>query len=205
VAEPPALRNGYVTFGGMTGAAKLTPAWIALWASLLADVPQSRLVLASIPAGATRDRLRSIFSRHGVDPARIAIHDRMPYDEFWELHHGIDIALDTYPCNGGTTTCETVSLGVPVVTYAGNRFGGNRLGSSMLASMGLHELVAATQADYLAIARALAADLPRLVALRRDLRTRMHASPLTDRNRFMRNLEQAYREIWRAWCARQAR
>lgn len=205
VAPPPALRNGYVTFGGMTGAAKLTPAWIALWAGLLADVPQSRLVLASIPAGATRDRLRSMFSQHDVDPARIAIHDRMPYEKFWELHHGIDIALDTYPCNGGTTTCETVWLGVPVVTYAGSRFGGNRLGSSMLASMGLHELVAATQADYLAIARALAADLPRLVALRRELRTRMQASPLTDRNRFMCNLERAYREIWRAWCARQAR
>lgn len=205
VVELPALRNGYVTFGGMTGAAKLTPAWIALWARLLADVPRSRLVLASIPAGTTRERLNNVFSRHDVDLARIAIHDRLPYDKFWDLHHEIDIALDTYPCNGGTTTCETVWLGVPVVTYAGNRFGGNRLGSSMLASMGLHELVAVTQADYLAIARALAADLPRLASLRRDLRTRMQVSPLTDRNGFMRNLERAYREIWRAWCARQVR
>ena len=205
VVEVGVLRNGYVTFGGMTGAAKLIPAWIAVWARLLADVQQSRLVLASIPAGATRDRLRSMFSRHGVDPARIAIHDRLPYDKFRELHHGIDIALDTYPCNGGTTTCETVWLGVPVVTLTGSRFGGNRLGTSMLASMGLHELIAGTQDDYLAIARGLAADFPRLAALRRDLRTRMRASPLTDCDRFMRNLEGAYRDIWREWCARQGR
>lgn len=205
VGELPALRNGYVTFGGMTGAAKLNPQWIALWAGLLAEVPRSRLVLASIPAGATRNHLRSMFSEHGVDPARIAIHDRMPYDKFWELHHDIDVALDTYPCNGGTTTCETLWLGVPVVTLTGSRFGGNRLGTSMLASMGLHDLIAGTQDDYLAIARGLAADLPRLVALRRDLRTRMRASPLTDRDRFMRNLEGAYRNIWREWCARQGR
>ena len=205
VVEPPALRNGYVTFGGMNGAAKLNPQWIALWAGLLAEVPRSRLVLASIPTGATRDRLRIMFSQHGVDLARIAIHDRMPYDKFWELHHDVDVALDTYPCNGGTTTCETVWLGVPVVTFTGSRFGGNRLGASMLASLGLHELIAHTQADYLAIARGLAADLPRLAALRRGLRARMRASPLTDRGRFMRDLEQAYRDIWREWCAKQGR
>jgi predicted O-linked N-acetylglucosamine transferase (SPINDLY family) len=69
--------------------------------------------------------------------------------------------------------------------------------------MGLHDLIASTQDDYLAIARGLAADLPRLAALRRDLRKRMRASPLTDRDRFMRNLEGAYRNIWREWCARQ--
>ncbi|MBI4190855.1 MAG: tetratricopeptide repeat protein [Betaproteobacteria bacterium] len=205
VVELPALRNGYVTFGGMNDAAKLNPQWIALWAGLLAEVPRSRLVLASVPAGATRDRLCGMFSQHGVDPARIAIHDRMPYDKFWELHHDVDVALDTYPCNGGTTTCETVWLGVPVVTFAGSRFGGNRLGTSMLASLGLHELIARTQDDYLAIARGLAADLSRLAALRRDLRTRMRASPLTDRDRFMRNLERAYRGIWREWCARRRR
>lgn len=205
VADLPALRNGYVTFGGMTGAAKLTPAWIELWARLLAEVPRSRLVLASIPAGATRDRLRSIVSRQGVDSARIAIHARLPYDKFWGLHHEIDVALDTYPCNGGTTTCETVWLGVPVVTLTGSRFGGNRLGTSMLACMGLHDLIAVTRDDYLAIARGLAADMPRLAALRRDLRTRMQASPLIDRDRFMLNLEGAYRDIWREWCARQGR
>lgn len=205
VAESPALRNGYVTFGGMNGAAKLNPQWIALWAGLLSEVPRSRLVLAAVPVGATGDRLRTLFSRHGVDPARISMHARMPYEKFWELHHEVDVALDTYPCNGGTTTCETVWLGVPVVTFMGSRFGGNRLGTSMLASLGLHELTARTSADYLAIARGLAADLPRLAALRRGLRARMRASSLTDRDRFMRNLERAYRDIWREWCARQAR
>ena len=205
VAESPALRNGYVTFGGMNGAAKLNAQWLALWATLLSLVPRSRLVLASVPSGAERERLRGVFSQHGVDPTRVTLHDRIPYDAFWELHHGIDIALDTYPCNGGTTTCETLWLGVPVVTFTGSRFGGNRLGTSMLASLGLHELLARSEADYLAIARGLAADLPRLAALRRGLRARMRASPLTDRSRFMRNVERVYRDIWREWCTRQER
>ena len=88
------------------------------------------------------------------------------------LRHDIDIALDTYPCNGGTSTCETLWLGVPVVTFTGSRFGGNRLGTSMLASVGLQDLVGGTPADYVAIARGLASDLPRLAALRRAMRAR---------------------------------
>ena len=205
VAEPPAVRNGYVTFGAMNGAPKLTPRWVAHWADLLAEVPHSRLILAAIPAGAAQERLRGMISQRGIDPLRITIRERMPYLEFWKLHHEIDLALDTYPCNGGTTTCETVWLGVPVVTFAGERYGGNRLGTSMLASMGLSRLVARTPAEYLAIARELAADIPQLAALRGELRGRMRTSALTDRDRFMRNLERHFRDIWRQWCAGQGR
>lgn len=205
VAEPPALRNGYVTFGAMNGAPKLTPRWLALWADLLAAVPQSRLILAAVPAGAAQERVRGMLAEHSIDPARITIRERMPYLEFWALHHEVDLALDTYPCNGGTTTCETAWLGVPVVTLAGERYGGVRLGSSMLASMGLHHLIARAPAEYLAIARGLAADVPQLATLRRELRGRMRASALTDSDRFMRSLERCLRDIWRQWCAGQGR
>jgi predicted O-linked N-acetylglucosamine transferase (SPINDLY family) len=205
VSETPAERSGYVTFGAMTGAAKLTPRWVALWADLLGQVPGSRLILAAIPAGATRERLLETFARRGIDRGRITIQGRMPYLDFWALHRDIDLALDTYPCNGGTTTCETAWLGVPVVTYAGERYGGNRLGASMLSSMGLARLVAHTPEEYVAIARALAADVPQLAALRREMRGRMQSSALTDRPRFMRNLERSLREVWRIWCAGRAR
>ena len=201
VSEAPALRAGHVTFGAMTGAPKLTPRWVALWADLLAQVPGSRLIFAAIPAGATQERLLAAFSERGIAPGRVTLRGRLPYPEFWALHGEIDLALDTYPCNGGTTTCETAWLGVPVVTFAGARYGGNRLGASMLASMGLGELVARTPEEYLAIARGLAADIPRLAALRRGMRGRMQGSTLTDRPRFMRNLERSYRGVWREWCA----
>jgi predicted O-linked N-acetylglucosamine transferase (SPINDLY family) len=201
VSELPAQRKGFITFAAMNGAARLTSRWIALWADLLGRVPASRLVLAAIPAGATHARMHEAFAGHGVDPVRIAIHDRLPYQAFWSLHRDVDIALDTYPCNGGTTTCETLWLGIPVVSYAGDRFGGNRLGASMLTSLGMQELVAATPADYVAIAVRLASDPRRLADLRSTLRQRMRAAPLTDRQRFMRNLEQAYRSVWRAWCS----
>ena len=202
VEAPPVTRNEYVTFGAMNGAAKLTPDWIAVWAELLCGVPQSRLLLAAVPAGATHKRLRELFLHHGVDPGRVTIHDRKPCAEFWALHHEIDIALDTYPCNGGTSTCETLWLGVPVVTFAGRRYGGNRLGTSMLSNIGLQDLVAHTPAEYRAIALSLASDLAQLKTLRLELRERMGGSPLTDRVRFIHSLESSYRDIWRAWCAR---
>jgi predicted O-linked N-acetylglucosamine transferase (SPINDLY family) len=189
----------------MTGAPKLTPRWVALWADLLGQVPGSRLTFAAIPAGSTQEHLLETFAQRGIDPGRITIRGRMPYLEFWALHHEIDLALDTYPCNGGTTTCETAWLGVPVVTYAGERYGGNRLGASMLASMGLTHLVARNPEEYLAIARGLASDIPQLAALRREMRGRMQTSALTDRPRFMRNLERGFREVWLEWCTGQER
>jgi predicted O-linked N-acetylglucosamine transferase (SPINDLY family) len=205
VTEAPAVRKGYVTFGAVNGASKLTPRWIALWAQLLAEVPGSRLIVAAMPAGAAQERVRRMIVEQGIDPSRVVIRERMPYAQFWALHGEIDLALDTYPCNGGTTTCETAWLGVPVVTISGERYGGNRLGTSMLTSMGLGHLVARTPAEYVAIARRLATDIAQLAALRETVRERMRASPITDRSRFMGNLERCFRDIWRQWCAGQVR
>lgn len=199
------LRVGYVTFGAVNGAPKLSPRWVALWADLLAEAPQFRLILAAIPAGTAQGRLREMISQRGIDRLRIVIRERLPYLKFWALHHEIDIALDTYPCNGGTTACETAWLGVPMATLAGERYGGNRLGTSTLVSLGLSHLAATTPPEYRAITRSLAAGIPQLAALRRELGGRMRASALTDRDRFMRNLERRFRDIWRQWCAGQAR
>jgi predicted O-linked N-acetylglucosamine transferase (SPINDLY family) len=110
------------------------------------------------------------------------------------------LALDAYPYNGGATTCEALWMGVPVVSRAG-RHGFSRSGASILNAIGLPELVAASDADYLQIAAALTNDQARHGALRSGLRDRMRRSPLLDAAGFMRDLEGAYRQAWREHCA----
>jgi predicted O-linked N-acetylglucosamine transferase (SPINDLY family) len=116
-----------------------------------------------------------------------------------ERYHQSDIALDPFPYNGMTTTCEALWMGVPVVTLIGNS-GISRASYSLLANVGMADLAAASEDDYIRRATALAQDLPALAAFRADLRERMNRSPLTDASRLARNLEKAYREMWQSWC-----
>jgi predicted O-linked N-acetylglucosamine transferase (SPINDLY family) len=118
------------------------------------------------------------------------------------LHGRIDIALDPFPCNGGATTCETLWLGVPLVNLAGKSFLA-RAGLSVLTTIGLPELVAHSEDEYLRIARDLAGDRMRLAQLRAGMRERMRASPLLAAAAYTRDLEDCYRTVWRQWCARQ--
>ena len=117
------------------------------------------------------------------------------------LYGRVDIALDPFPYHGTTTTCEALWQGVPVVTLAG-RTHAARVGVSLLTNVGLPELIAANTDDYIRIAASLATDLPRLSEWRATLREKMKASPLMNAPRFTRNVEHAYREMWRAWCAK---
>jgi predicted O-linked N-acetylglucosamine transferase (SPINDLY family) len=198
--ELPAMRKGYVTFASMNNVAKLNPGLIGLWAELLLRVGGARLLLATIPQGSPRERLLRIFAAKGIDIRRIEFSERLPKSEFRALHREIDIALDAYPCNGGATTCETLWLGVPVVSLAGGVFQ-SRIGLSLLSAVGLPELVARSPAGYLAIAADLAQDIRRLQRLRAGLRETMRGSPLCDAEAYTRALEDIYRGIWREWCA----
>ena len=200
VSPSPAQQTGRLTFASMNGANKVTERILALWARILGDVPDSRLVLTTVPEQG-RERIRNVLTQAGVADTRINMHDRLPTKDFWSLYAGIDILLDTFPMNGGTTTCEALWLGVPVVTRSGEIFQ-SRAGLSILGSMGLDELVARSDEDYVSIAVALARDGERLAALRAGLRERMRASPLTDGRGYARALEAAYRGTWRAWCGR---
>jgi predicted O-linked N-acetylglucosamine transferase (SPINDLY family) len=137
---------------------------------------------------------------HGMLGAAVLQAGR-PEDAISHLEQAI--ALDPFPCNGGTTSCDALWMGIPVVTLAGG-FGVARAGVSLLSTLGLHRLIAQTQEEYLAIARNLAADLDALSALRSGMRARMRASPLMDAPGFARDLEAVYREIWRDWCRSQA-
>jgi protein O-GlcNAc transferase len=202
VGPLPADGAGHITFGSLNSAYKLAPRLLALWAQLLRSLPESTLLLAGIPEGESRARIAREFEANGIEPGRLEFHGFVPREEFCALHRRIDIALDSYPCNGGTTTCETLWLGVPVVNLAGDVFL-TRAGLSLLSAVGLKELVAHNAEDYLRIARDLARDRARLAQLRAGMRERMRASPLLDAAAFTRDLEHLYRAAWKQWCARQ--
>ena len=197
VAPLPAFKNGFITFGCTNAIIKVTDTMLGVWAKILTDVPNSRLIFATVPP-LGRDRVIDTLAKHGIGQDRFKMIDRVPREEFWALYAEIDIMLDTFPCNGGTTTCEALWLGTPVITLVGNAFQ-SRAGFSLLSAIGMTEYVAHTRDEYVEKATALAVDLDRLVAIRGGLRARMLGSPLLDGKRFTRNLEAIYREVWRRW------
>jgi predicted O-linked N-acetylglucosamine transferase (SPINDLY family) len=198
-APPPSLSDSNITFGSFNNPAKLSDATIAVWAELLSRVPGSCLLLKGLPFAdaSTRARYHDRFLRHGVPSERITLLGNIPDQaQHLALYRGIDIALDAFPYNGVTTTCEALWMGVPVVALRGHRHSGS-VAASILASVGLDELIAADVEEYVDIAADLAHDRSRLTHLRSALRSRMAASPLCDASRFARNIEAAYRAMWR--------
>ena len=194
VNELPAAIPGAVTFGCFNQFAKVTPAVIALWARLLTELPAARLFLKSRGLGdpTLAARVRTLFAAVGVAPERLTLNgDELSVRDHLGLYRGVDIALDPFPYNGTTTTCEALWMGVPVVSLAG-RTHVARVGVSLLTHTGLSDWIAATSDDYVRVAAAAAHDLPRLAALRRSLRERLRASPLCDAVTFTRGLEAAY-------------
>jgi protein O-GlcNAc transferase len=197
-APPPLLRHGAVTFGSMNNLAKVSPATCALWAEILHALPGSRLFMTSMPEGSTRDDFHARFAAHGIAPARVSFFGRLPNPQYREVLAQVDLALDPFPYNGTTTTCETLWSGIPVVTLSGASSLA-RSGHALLNLVGLGELVAADPAEYARIAIALAGDAERLGALRGGLRARVEASPLRDEAGLARDIEAAYRAMWRRW------
>jgi protein O-GlcNAc transferase len=197
----PVLRNGFVTFGSCNNLRKLNGPLLALWGRLLGAVPRSRLLLrtAGITGATARQTILDQLSGEGVAAERITLLDAVPRAELLATYRDIDIALDTLPHGGGTTTAEALWMGVPVVTQRGDRFSG-RVSASILTAVGLCALVADDAATYLATACELAADAERLAGLHIGLRDRVLASPLCDARRFAHNLESAFRTIWWRWC-----
>jgi len=189
-----------IVFGSFNRLAKVQPGMIRLWGQLLARVPGSEIWFADVPSDESHDRLVERLAEAGVAASRIKTRGRLPPEPYWDLIRRADIALDTFPYNGGATTCECLWLGVPVVSRAG-AMGFARSGASILGAIGLPELVADSDGQYLEIAAGLAMDRRRLRELQRGLRERMRAAPMTNAAAFMRDLEGAYREAWRKACA----
>jgi predicted O-linked N-acetylglucosamine transferase (SPINDLY family) len=164
----------------------------------LGAAPHSRLLLHAYE-GSHRQRALEHLQREGVDPQRVSFMGKLPLAAYFERYQSLDIALDTFPFGGGTTTCDALWMGVPVVSLVGKTAVG-RAGLSIISNVGLPELVADTPEEYVRLAVRLANDLPRLKELHSTLRPRMQASPLMDAPRFARNVEAAYRQMWRNWC-----
>ena len=196
----PAQSNGYLTFGCLNNFCKTNPASVRLWARILCAVPCSRLLLLA-PEGSHRQRVTELFGKEGVGAERLEFVSHQPRRKYLELYHRIDLGLDTLPYNGHTTSLDSFWMGVPVVNLVGKTIVG-RAGFCQLTNLKLPELIASTPEDYVQIATALAEDLSRLAALRSTLRPRMEKSPLMDASRFARDIEAAYREMWRQWCAK---
>jgi len=200
--EVVARSEGPITFGCFNAFAKINEPLVAMWSQLLERVAGSRLLLKSAGAGATfaQQRLVDQFAKHGVSGERIESQGWITdFQGHLGLYRHVDVALDSYPYHGTTTTCEALWMGVPVVSLAG-RSHVSRVGVSLLGNVGLPELIAQTPEQYVRIAAELAVDLPRLAELRRTLRGRMGSSPLMDAPRFAGNIEAAYRQMWRIWC-----
>ncbi|MGE3390507.1 MAG: tetratricopeptide repeat protein [Gammaproteobacteria bacterium] len=200
VTALPALTNGYVTFGSFNNFAKVGPRVIALWADVLNALPSARLSLLCAADAATQARVRADFAAHGVAPERLILHGREPRSAYLQRFATVDIALDPFPCNGGTTTCDALWMGLPVIALVGDTFL-SRASYSVLTAAGLDEFARLSPADYVSYCVQLARNVSRLATWRATLRDRLRASPLLDGAGFARHFETALRGIWQTWCA----
>ena len=198
IGAPPAAAAGHVTFGCFNNFQKLSEPFFDAAAQVLAAVPNSRLLLKAqtLETPAVARRVRERFAAAGIAASRLDLLGWEPSPEgHLATYRRVDIALDSFPYNGTTTTCEALWMGVPVVALAGDRHAG-RVGASLLESVGLQDLIAHDIDGYVAIAKRLAAGLPRLAALRAGMRERVRASPLRDESGFVRELEECYVRLW---------
>jgi len=202
--EPlPAPSAGKVTFACFNNFAKVSPETVRRWARILRETRGSVLLLKSRGLGdpATAMAVRAQFVRHGVPGDRIEFNgEELSVARHLGLYHRVDIALDTDPYNGTTTTCEALWMGVPVITLAG-RTHASRVGASLLGHIGFAEGIAQTEDGYVSAACALASDLPRLASLRQELRERTRTSAVCDEAGFVRDLESGFRRMWLERCA----
>ena len=199
VTPLPATANGFVTFGYFGRTERLNDAVIAAWARILRDVPGARLMLNNLPfrEPAFRDLIAARFAAQGVDRDRLELIATSPQPATWAAYGGIDIALDPFPHNAGTTTIEALWQGVPVVSLAGRPSVG-RFGAMILHAVGMDDWVSADTDGYVACALAAATDLHRLAQVRATLRQRVADSPLCDAAGLARHVEAAYRALYDA-------
>lgn len=203
----PFMRSeGPPTFGSFNNALKIGPRVVALWSALLTRVPDARLMLkAPGLEGARVERLLRQFEAEGIPRSRLVVRPFLPgHAAHLDLYGEIDLALDTFPYNGTTTTCEAIHMGVPVVALKGDRHRA-RVGESLLTAAGLPELIAGTSDEYLALGETLGRSPARLANYRERLRGQLLESQLCNARRFACDFADAVREAWRAWGAENPR
>ena len=201
----PALANGFVTYGFFQTPMRLNPVVFDVLAQTLLQTPRAQLLIHyhvadfDRPGRWARRRIEEAMEQRGVDRARLQFRGPLTFEAHLALVSQTDIALDAFPYTGQTNTCECLWSGVPVVSLAGNRFSA-RVSPAILQRVGLGDWVAETPADYDRIAVRKASELEALARLRSSLRDRLKASGLLDGRRLAREIEAAYRLVWRRWC-----
>ena len=201
-SPPPALANGFVTFGCLNNLVKMTDPCVQLWSRVLRAVPRSKLTLLAAGDEESQRYTRARFIHHGIDGNRLELLGKCSHEEYLKRFDRIDIALDPFPYNGDNTACDGLWCGVPLLTLAGT-WSIARRGISHLTAIGMEEWIARTPDEYVAKAAAFAGDLKHLADVRKTLRQRMQASPLCDAAGFAQKVEAAYRAMWARWCKAQ--
>lgn len=201
----PREKDKAVVFGSFNNLAKNAPHTLDAWSEILKRVPESRLLLksSSLHEERVKQRLLAEFAARGIDADRLILKAYVESaEEHLALYEQMDVALDTFPYHGTTTTCEALSMGVPVVSLYGDRHAA-RVGGSLLQAAGHPEWVATSWQQYIDIACDLAADGQRLRQIQQALPAELQASALCDTQAFVRELEAAYRQMWYGWCEEQ--
>ena len=203
VSPPPSAVGKPFVFGSFNDTLKLTPRVVRLWTEVLAAVPGSRLMLKwrSLDDAGVRGRYLDQFAQAGIAADRIDLRGHSPHAEMLAQYAEVDVALDPLSFSGGMTSCEALWMGVPVVTLPEQK-PASRQTLSFLTQLGQTDLVATSEADYIALAAALARDSQRLAGLRATLRPRMQASPVCQAEAFTAAHEALIRRMWRDWCGR---
>jgi len=202
-AETPALANGFVTFGVFNRINKITDTATAVWSRILSSVPHSRLLLkhGTLDDPVVCGNLLARFARFGAPTERIMLMGSSPRVEHLAALNNVDICFDPFPHNGGASTWEALQMGVPVIARLGNTQVG-RAGAAIVTAAGLPDWVAASDEAYVDIAVRWASQIPALAALRRDLPARIAATAAGDPVRYAQAVGNAYRTMWRTYCAR---
>jgi protein O-GlcNAc transferase len=204
IDHPPFEDNGYITFGCFNNFVKVTDPVLEAWARIMENIPDARLMLEihMIDNPELHEDVEKRMTRFGIPMDRVILEPRKPSNQY-TLYNKIDIALDPFPCVGGTTSMDTLWMGVPLITLAGRHFT-SRMGVSILTNAGLPELIAHNTDEYVKMATDLALDHDRLRRIRHNLRDRVEASPLMNQEAFTRNMEKAYRQMWEIWCKKKS-
>jgi protein O-GlcNAc transferase len=206
VSSPPMLTRGFPTFGSFNALAKLSEPCLALWCKVLHAVPTARLLIKSKPLRdqGVRDGVLARLLAHGVSAERIILKGwEQETSHHLDVYGEVDVALDSSPFNGVTTTCEASWMGVPVVSLVGGTRA-SRQGLTLLSALGCREQATHSELDFVEQCRQLVADPARLAEQRAQLREHMRASPLMDGAGFAQSVEACYRRVWQAWCANEA-
>jgi protein O-GlcNAc transferase len=199
VNSSPAAERGYVTFGCLNNFCKVNEPLLELWAQIMSASANSKILIVT-PRGEARRRVQQFMAHRGIEPARVEFADIVERSLYLQTYHRIDLCLDPFPCNGGTTTLEAAWMGVPTISLAGQT-AVSRGGLTILSHLGLGELATSSGEQYVRAAIELAGDRETLGRLRSELRERMRNSPLMDGRAFARDFETVYRRIWRRWCS----